>query len=550
MILEILLIPLLFVSFSGWGAWVKMLLGDKNDSFSLTVILGFSFFGFLTSSLSFFIPLSLYIELVLLILSLIPFFLKKMHVYLIRFPKALLKSVWFWVFCLIIIFIGSYYPFRPDHFSYYVPSVYWLNCYGLIPGVANIDWILGQMSVFHIIQAGLDQTIDPFQRLNVFITILFLVYLFERKAYLLLVVIPIYFLFIQTSSPDVAIVFLSLVIVNELCFNYRIDKYKILLFIAVFIFIIKPIAFWLPLWVFVASIFLNKKVLKDYQVYLIPALLVIIFLIKNVIASSTLFYPVSLTKVNTYWLPDFRIIELSDQLASLYTFNKYFTENEISRMTFFHKIYSWLTISELRSILKSILVITILVFGVFSFFKKNSLYQMLWITIVIKFLVIFNFSGQYRFILDGFFPLVYILFHSIRIEKTKIYIAFLSFSFLLITLISYPQLVKQSFPNFKLANWMVGFRKKTLLTPGRYVNNLYSKENIGNLDFYISYYVLIFDTPPPAFTKKYLQLYDELGVFPQMKDPANIRKGYYMKTLEPEEKEKLRKIIEKYPPDD
>ena len=299
MILELLLIPFLFVSFSGWGAWIKMLSGNKTDSFSLTVILGLSFFCIWICLLSFCIPLTFYVESVLLILSLIPFFFKKLRIYTIRFPQALLKSVWFWVFCIIIIFAGSYYPFRPNHFSYYMPTINWLNMYGLIPGVATIDWTFGQMSIFHIIQAGMDQTIDPFQRINVFITIVFVVYIFERKDYLLLLIIPAYFMLIQVPSPDAAIVFLSLIVVNELCFHYRSDNYKILLLVSVFTFIIKSVAFWLPLWVLIAGIFLHKKESKDYRIYLIPILLVVIFLIKNVIASSTLLYPVSITKLNT-----------------------------------------------------------------------------------------------------------------------------------------------------------------------------------------------------------------------------------------------------------
>jgi hypothetical protein len=93
---------------------------------------------------------------------------------------------------------------------------------------------------------------------------------------------------------------------------------------------------------------------------------------------------------------------------------------------------------------------------------------------------------------------------------------------------------------------MNGFSKKTLLIPGSYVIKKFEKERIGNLDFYISFNTYNYDTPPPAFRHKELVLYNDLGVFPQLKDPVDIRKGFYMKTLDPEEKEKLRKIIEIY----
>ncbi|MCL1934457.1 MAG: hypothetical protein FWF53_11675 [Candidatus Azobacteroides sp.] len=549
MIVEFLLVFCLFVSFAGWGAWAKILTGNKTDSFSLTILLGLSFFGIGTCLLSFFTALNLFVELILLIFSLIPFFFKKLRIYTTPFPKPLLKSVWFWLLGLIIILAGSFHPFRPDHFIYYEPTIQWLNRYGLIIGVANIDWNLGQMSVFHIMQAGLDQTIDPFQRIAVFITIWFLVYIFERKAYLLLFVIPFYFLFIQTPSPDVAIVFLSLVVVNELCFNYRVDNYSILLLISVFTFIIKPVAFWLPAWVLVAGFFLNKKELKDYRIYLYPMLFVVIFMIKNGMASSTLFYPVSFTQLDTYWLPNSQILAISDLRASAYTFDMRFTGDEISRMTFFQRFYYWLSIDKLQTIINCFITLTIVAFGIFSFFKKNLLYLSLWLIIIIKAVVVFSFSGQYRFILDGIYPLLFLILCPIRIGRTKIFVPGLLYSLLLLVLLGYPPLLKQSIPAFQLTRWMIGFTKKSLFIPENYATQKYAKENFGNLPFYISSRIYNYDTPPPAFRKIELKLYRDHGIFPQMKDPACIRKGYYMKTLTPEETEELGKIIEKYFPD-
>jgi hypothetical protein len=148
--------------------------------------------------------------------------------------------------------------------------------------------------------------------------------------------------------------------------------------------------------------------------------------------------------------------------------------------------------------------------------------------------------------LDGIYPLLLIMFCAIRVNKTKIFVAGLSLSLLFLVLISYPPLLKRSIPDFKLTVWMSGFTKKALLIPEHYIIKKYKTEKIGNLDFNISTYSYLynFDTPPPAFIYQELKLYHDLGIFPQMKDPANIRKGYYMKTLEPEEKEKLGKMIE------
>ena len=548
MIVEILLIPCLLILFTGWGIWAKILIGSKTSSFSLTVLLGFSFFGIITCLLSFFLPLNLYVELVLIILSLISIFFKKFRAYSARFPKEILKSIWFWFFCLIISLVGSYIPFRPDHYFYYTSTLKWLNEYGLIIGVANIEWFLGQMSTFHILQAGIDQTIDPFQRICVFLSVCFLIYVFERKAYLLLFIIPVCFFFLQSPSTDVAIILISLIVVNELCFNYKTENYLVLFLISVFTFTIKPVAFWLPLWVFLAGFILNKNELKDYRLYIISMLIIVIFLTKNVIASSTLFYPVSFTKLDTYWLTDARILELSNENASLDTFRKFFTIDEINSMTFFQKIYHWLSISRLQTVVNCFIVIIIAIFGVFSFQKRNSVYQILWIIVLIKTLLIFSFSGQFRFIIEGIFPLLLIMFYQTNKHKLKIFITGSFFSLLSLVLISYPPLLKQLIPDFLLVKWMKGFTKKSLLIPDYYDIKIYKNENFGNINFNISTYRYDYNAPLPAFNETVLKRYFEIGIFPQMQDPANIRKGYYMKILTPEEKEKLGEIIKMYFP--
>lgn len=183
MILEVLSIIILFISIGGWGTWAQYLLASKKQSSSLTFLLGLTFLSIVLCIISFFYPLNRKIEILLFAISIIPYFIKNLKYYRIKFPLEIIKSGWFWLFSLLILLVGSYYPFRPDHFGYYIPSLNWLNQYGLILGVANIDWVLGQMSSLHIIQAGFDDTIDPFQRINLLITILFIFYIFERKVY-------------------------------------------------------------------------------------------------------------------------------------------------------------------------------------------------------------------------------------------------------------------------------------------------------------------------------------------------------------------------------
>lgn len=548
MILEVLSIIILFISIGGWGIWAQYLLASKKQSPSLTFLLGLTFLSIVLCIILFFYPLNRKIEILLFAISIIPYFIKNLKYYRIKFPLEIIKSGWFWLFSLLILLVGSYYPFRPDHFGYYIPSLNWLNQYGLILGVANIDWVLGQMSSLHIIQAGFDDTIDPFQRINLLITILFIFYIFERKVYFLLLFIPFYFLFIQTPSPDIPVIFFSLIIVNEECFNYKKENFKVIFILSVFIFTIKPFGFWLPLWIFLMGTHQNKKELLNYKNYIFPLILILTFVIKNIVTSSTIIFPVTQTQITTYWLTDPRILKISNQYANYYTFNGHFPIEKINSFSFFKKLYYWLSIRELQTIINIFICITLFIFGIFAFIKKKFIYISLWSIIFLKLYIILLFSGQYRFILDGIYPLIFILFHYKKINQSKILAPALALNIIFFTLISYPVLIQKLIPEYKLANTMVGFTKGNLLKPKNYILNDYKKVKLGNLILYITNNnsMYNFDTPAPAFEKEKLILYKNLNIFPQMKDSTDIHKGFYMKKLTKQENNKLTKIIESF----
>ena len=95
----------------------------------------------------------------------------------------------FFILSLPIVFAGSFYPFVIDHFGYYVPSIHWLREFGLTKGLANIELIYAQMSVWHIFQAGLSNFSDVFLRINVIFLVVFLLYILEKIEYPFLVII-------------------------------------------------------------------------------------------------------------------------------------------------------------------------------------------------------------------------------------------------------------------------------------------------------------------------------------------------------------------------
>jgi hypothetical protein len=443
-----------------------------------------------------------------------------------------------------IVLVGSYYPFRPDHFGYYVPSLEWLNNYGLIRGIGNIDWCLGQMSFLHLIQAGIDQTIDQYLRINIFISILFLIYIFERKAYLMLFFIPFHFLFIQTPSPDVVAVFISLMVVNELVFNYKKENFRMLLLISVLTFVIRPFAFWLTLFTFIMGIYKEKKEWVSYKNYIFPVILVSLFIVKNVHTSSLLAFPVTQTAVDTYWSPAIQVLEQSDIDATIYSLGNHFNADEVKNFTLTQRLYHWLSMGTLQTIINISICAGIVLFGIFCFRKKRFIYNALFGVVLLKVVVVFLFSGQFRFILEGIYPLIFILLHDVWTSRIKILAPALLFFGLSTICISYPPLIGKIFPSFKLTKMMTGFSTTALIQPGFFYLQTYKSDKIGNLDFNISTgYKWNFDTPPPAFSVRNLKNHYDWGIFPQLKDTTNLHKGFYIKKLSADEKEKLKNIL-------
>ena len=545
MIVELFLIPLLFIVFAGWGCWAKLLLSVKNESIAISIMAGLSLFGLVACIIAFFIPLNVPVEIFLLVVAIIPFFLKKVRNHLPSIPTTILENGWFWGLALMVILAGSYYNFRSDHFGYYVPTLKWLNQYGIIIGIGNIDWSLGQVSFMHIMQAGIDQTIDPYGRFSIFIIILYLVYVFERKSFLLLLFVPFYFLYFQSPSSDLPIVFFSLIVVNEICFYYQKRNFKILFAISVFVFVIKPIGFWLPLWVFIVTLFRDKSELKSIQNYIFPSILVIIFLIKNVITSSMLLYPITFTEINTYWRPGIQVLELSNQQAAAYAYDFKYSINAVNSFSFFEKVVHWVTLPDLQVVIHLTIVIVTLMFGVFAFLKKQYMYIILFFVAIFKILLTLSFSGQYRFMLDVIYPMIFILLSSLNLKRLTILSVSSALFMSALLFVSFPSLQKVIIPSFRLTKFMVGLTKESLIRPDNYPQDFCREETLGNFYFHIPVHDLYnYETPPPAFTITTLTKYYNMGIFPQRKDPYRIHKGFYMRRLSNEEKEDVRRMIE------
>ena len=144
----IIIIPVL----AGFGEIFQKIFGEIWQGISAKLFSGMFFLAIFWQILAFFFPLNIWVEGVSLVIGFLAFFYFKTYKDFLKFSKTEILKLCF--FTLIIIILGSYYPFILDHFGYYVPSINWLSEFGLSKGLANLNLIYAQMSVWHIFVVG------------------------------------------------------------------------------------------------------------------------------------------------------------------------------------------------------------------------------------------------------------------------------------------------------------------------------------------------------------------------------------------------------------
>lgn len=524
----IIILPVL----AGFGEIFQKIFGKIWLELSAKIFSGMFLLAMIWQVLAFFIPLNIWIESVSLVIGFFSFIYFKTYKYFSEFSKNETLKLSFLI--LIIIFAASYYPFILDHFGYYVPSINWLKEFGLTKGLANLDLIYAQMSVWHIFQAGFSNFADGFLRINAIFLIAFIIYIFEKKVWSLLLISPIFLLFVQSPSPDLPAITLSLIILNEILKGNQ--NFKLLFAFSVFVFTIKPTVVWLPIFVF---IYYFKK--DNFKFVWLGILVGLIYIFKNIWLFGYPFFPVQLVNIGVSWVPNSETLKLSSEIAILRTYDLKFTISEIQNFTPWDYVYNWFTINSYKKYIHIAFVLLVMFHTIFTFGKKQKIFYLLWIAIMLKTIFVLYFSAQYRFFLDVIFVVFAIVFN----EKIKEKLSLLSFGFgalIILFFLSFPKILQTQIHSFKLGHYMQGFTKTQFYKPAHFELNSFKTFKIGNLQFNIPNYELCFDTPQPALSPDTVKKYYQVGIFPQEKE-KNAKNGFVWKKLSEDEKQKLKKII-------
>lgn len=528
----IILLPV----FTGFGEIFQRTFGNLLNGIASKLLTGLLSVSFIFSVISFFAPLTFAVELSTVAVGLIAFFHYRSYVKFWDFFSD--KGLSFSVIALISIFFAAGYPFILDHFGYFVPTVKWVAEFGLVRGISNLDLLLGQMSVWHILQAGFSHFSDPFLRINLLMIITYLIYVYENKAWTHLIFFPVLYFFIQSPSPDLPAIVLSLIILNEVLLQNK--NYGLVFTLSVLVFAIKPTIVWLPLFVGFHIFFISKSGIKA----LFPgSVLLLLFLFKSIWVFGYPVFPVQVIDLDLSWKPNAELLRNSSEMAIQKTYDMQFTIAEIAKFSSLDYLKNWLFLDGIKGKIHLFFIISLLVFLVFAVRQKSKLIWLLFTAIMIKTFLVLVFSAQYRFLLDVFFVVFFIIFYKTFTQKRCIaMLGVLSLAVAL--LLSFPVLMTKVFPGFKLGNFMTGFSKNQWYKPSYFELNKFKSYQIGNLKFnVVQNYPFSFDTPLPAISPQFIQEDLDAGIFPQMKGKS-LKEGFIWKKITEEEKTQIRKILE------
>ena len=530
---------LLFPTLLGWGYVFVRDLGSPWKGMSSQIVIGTIIVSYILGFKALFGPIPLFLNGLILVLGLFAFFSKKVYLQLWNFPRK--NAVLLLPFLLLALIGGSFYPFILDHFGYYVPTIKWLNEYGIIKGISTIEITLGQYSFWHIFQSGFSLFADPFLRINAFFLFIYTLYAIERKQNILLLFVPIFLFFIQSPSPDLPTFILALIVVNEIVSGNK--KYSILYFLALFAFVCKPTLFWLPLFVFICDSNRFKRV-PNYILYSFFPLLLLF--LKNYSAFGYPIFPVQIGGLGFAWEPNEQLLRQSSEMALLKTYDMQYSFEEIRAFSAFDYIKNWFLLDGIKRYIHIGYSALLIAFCFYSFKfsqnQKSRIYRSLAICLLIKTFFVLVFSAQYRFLLDALFVMMFcILLQKVKTPKLHYFSAVLSFVVLLF--LANPLWIKSLIPSFKLSHFMTGFSKDQLIKPATFQLNKFKKYTIGNLTFHVvEDYPLSFDTPLPAISPEFLENYYNAGIFPQMIGES-YDEGFISKPLTTEQKNQLSRIL-------
>jgi len=341
--------------------------------------------------------------------------------------------------------------------------------------------------------------------------------------------------------------FFSILLVVELFTTDYSKNFSSIWLLSLFLFTLKPTVFWLPLYVFLLGFKTNRQTLFGLKNILLTIVLLSLFFIKQIWVFGDILFPIHSNLINVPWKPSSYLLEASSQNALLKTYDYQYSTSEINSWSTTDTIIKWLTLSGFKKIINSGILLVVIGFGLIAFRKRNTKLILLWVCITLKTIVVFYFSGQYRFMIDAVLPLIALVLLSITIKPILSKGITLAGIGLVFIVFLFPIILQENVSSFYVGQLMGKPSSEQLTKPLEYSINNYNQHKVTNFTFNTpSNYHLMHDVPLPCLTSYSLKEFYVAGVFPCAYDDNNFKKGFYLKKLSPAEKEKIKSILKYY----
>lgn len=499
---------------------------NSRKLLSLEILKGIAVLSTVSLITAFFTSLSLKYEIIILSVAILFFILFKGWK---EFPYEKLKSKLFILLVLLTAFVGSMNAFIYDTFLYYLPSIKWLDEYGMVKGLANFDFNFGQMSLWHILQSTFNNTIDPTYKINASLIVLFCIYVWEINKKQFLLFLPLFYFFVASPSTDLVVYVFSAILI----LNYLINKSQESIFYGLIgstvLVLIKPLSIILPFYFF----YLYIKSLRyklNYAPICVVFFLFVLFVSKNIFLTGNPIFPLKGGVLKLVHSVPYRMYEINDLLVrhiiiekadskALSAFKDYMKWNDYD---YFLVLFSTYNVGVILYLIVTAIVI---LFLVNSIIKRNFADILLSLLIVFKILIIMYTSMQYRFIVDGLILVSCFIGIRFNINLKLIIPLIVIFG---ISFVYSKQIFKIQDPNFIIRNRPKDYTINRLLvsknayTAG-YKTEIFNFKTNVNLSHDLSY-----DLKQPVIPKKIFRMYLYQNSHPELIDSSDIKLGFKM----------------------
>jgi len=413
----------IFFTSISFGVFFSKRLKIDSAELIFTIILGLFTITLFASIWAFWLPISIEFNATLLVAAVLLGYNSKAELQsLIRqtisqiklFDKTIKWLLLF--FSILIVAICSTRPYIIDNETYYIQTIKWLNEFGFVKGLGNLDLFFGQTSGWHITQSvyNLSFLYDSFNDINGFLFLFFNLFVFtslqnhlhtRNKTALLFGLVPLSYLFlfqfISAPSPDLAIYILSFLLFYYFIATAQTDttrslvKMALITFFACYIKITAAILLVLPLYYFTKN---YKSINKDITPLIsIGISTFIIFVLKNLTLTG---YPLFPFQISPFPNLNYRIpTEIMDFFFSRDMMNDFYIPyNPAKHITLVFRLKQYFLGNGIDSLIGLATVLTLVVSP--YFIHKSSQKKQLWpiyFCFLLLLTLLYYSSPQYRF---------------------------------------------------------------------------------------------------------------------------------------------------------